>query len=186
VNRADRDTEILCGAYWIDARSGSRAVTYSGLGDDPSAYAAEFSHGMCVIGDDQLGSRREGRDHRAMARQELLQRTTDAASPADPRLHRIREDVAENKHRNHHHARALLRVALPILAEVAPVPAAVLAFADGAAGIHHAFRVHKLARQLEGTEEARRILDEIHGKIDELPPERAEALVELLVRDYSG
>jgi hypothetical protein len=75
-------------------------------------------------------------------------------------------------------------VALPILAEVAPIPAAILAFAEGAAGIHHAFRIHKIAREMSGTDEARDILDEIHGHVDRLPQERAEALIELLMREY--
>jgi hypothetical protein len=96
----------------------------------------------------------------------------------------VRADVARNKHRHHHHARTLLRVALPVLAEVAPVPAALLAFADGAAGIHHAFRVHKLAQGMKGTAEARHILDEIEGRIDQLDGDRAEALLELLMADY--
>jgi len=73
---------------------------------------------------------------------------------------------------------------LPVLAEVAPVPAVMLAFADGAAGIHHTFKIHRLAREMKGTNEARRMLDELEGRIDELDGDRAAALLELLVSEY--
>jgi hypothetical protein len=78
----------------------------------------------------------------------------------------------------------LLRAALPILAEVAPVPAAILLFAEGAVGIHHAFRVQQLTREMEQSLEARQILDEIEAKVDQFEPDRARALIELLMRDY--
>jgi hypothetical protein len=92
--------------------------------------------------------------------------------------------VIQDKHRNHRHAHALLRIALPILAEVMPVPAAIILFAEGAVGVHHAFRAHRLARELEGSEDARKILAEVHDRIDQLEPARAEALIELLLREY--
>ncbi len=37
---------------------------------------------------------------------------------------------------------------------------------------------------MAGTEEAREILNEIHDRVDQLPPERAEALIKLLMREY--
>ena len=66
------------------------------------------------------------------------------------------------------------------------MPAAILMFADGAVGIHHAFRIHKLAGEMGGSAEARQILDDIHGKIDGMEPDRAEALLELLVNEFRG
>lgn len=185
LNRTERDTEVLCGVYVIDARDGLREATYRGLGDDPAAYAMRVVNGRLAVADDELGRQRAARDHREIARTAI--RTHLASHPGaldDPRLARLREDVARNQHRHHHHARALLRVALPVLAEVAPVPAALLAFGDGAAGIHHAFRVHRLARTMDGDAEARGILDDLHRRIDSMPGDRAEALVELLARDY--
>ena len=71
-----------------------------------------------------------------------------------------------------------------MLAEVAPIPTAVLMFADGAVGIHHAFRVHRLAREMEGTGEARQILDEIESRIDTLDGDHAAALLEMLMDEY--
>ena len=57
-------------------------------------------------------------------------------------------------------------------------------FAHGIAGIHHAFRAHKLVRELEGSDEARQMLNEIHDQVDRLDSEHAEAMIELLMREY--
>jgi hypothetical protein len=160
-------------------------VTYFGLGDDPAAYRLRVQNRQIQVADEELGTKRPGRNHRAMVRAEYQSRR--AARPrtvGDQRLERIREDVERDKHRQHHHARHLLRIALPVLAEVMPVPAAILLFAEGAAGIHHAFRAHRLAREMEGSEDARKILAEVHDRIDQLEPARAEALIELLMREY--
>jgi hypothetical protein len=189
LDRHDRDTEIVCGLYRIEAsgvEGDEPRVTYTGLGDDPSAYRIDRRNRRFIVVDEHAGQSRAGRDHRDVVREVWSRRAGAAAEalPADERLDRLRRDVDRNKHRDHHHARTLLRAALPILAEVAPVPAAVLMFAEGAVGIHHAFRVHKLAREMEGSDEARRILGEIHDRVDALPPERAEAMIELLLRDY--
>ncbi len=184
LNRPGRDTEIVCGMYTVDGRQGGRDAIYCGLGDDPTAFSVRTRNRLLEISDGQVGKERRGRDHRKLALEEWRQRADAGIRVHDPRLDRVREDVARNRHRDHHHARTLLRVALPILAEVAPVPAAIVLFAQGAADIHHAFRVRNLSKQLEGTEEARRILDEIHERIDTMDPARAEALIEVLARDY--
>ena len=187
VNRHERDTEILCGAYVVDGRSASRAVTYSGLGDDPTAFTITRAHDLFTVADDQVGTRRAGRDHRQLSRVHLpghhLQDVFATAHGAA--LERVRHDVEQNRHRHHHHARALLRIALPILAEVAPVPAAILMFAHGAVGIHHAYKMHKLADEMRGRPEARMILDEVSGRIDQLDGEQAEALLEILMAEYA-
>jgi hypothetical protein len=184
INRHERDTEILCGIYTIDTAS-TEPVSYFGLGDDPTAYRARVQNRQIQVSDDQVGTRRPGRNHRAMVRSEWQTRRGSRASRVnDQRLDRIREDVARDKHRNHLHARQLLRIALPVLAEVMPVPAALLLFTEGAVGIHHAFRAHRLAREMEGSEDARKILAEMHARIDQLEPARAEALIELLMREY--
>ena len=190
VNRHERDTEVVCGVYTVDTRDAAGAgaeaeSVYSGLGDDPAAFSTEIEHGRFTVTDDQVGRERVARNHRELARSKLLSHGERVVLPtADERLQRVRGDVARNKHKHHHHAKTLLRIALPILAEVAPVPIAILAFAEGAAGIHHAWRVHKLAARMEGTAEAQQILGEIEDRIDQLDGERAEALLELLMRDY--
>jgi hypothetical protein len=181
INRAERDTEIVCGMYTIDGRTGGTEAVYTGLGDRPEDYEIRREHDRFLVTDEHLGTERKGRDHRAMARERA------AASKLkihDERLDRVRTDVARNKHKHHSHARELLRIALPVLAEVAPIPAAILAFGDGAVGIHHAFKIHRIADEMKDTQQARRILDDIEAQIDQLPPDRAEALLELLVSDY--
>ena len=75
------------------------------------------------------------------------------------------------KHIDRHHAKLLLRAALPVLAEVAPVPAALLMFADGAASVHHAFKIHRLAEEMADTDEAKQVLGDIEARIDEFDPE---------------
>jgi hypothetical protein len=186
INRHRPDTEILSGLYTVDGRDGGRDATYFGLGDDPADYETRMgSRDRFIVTDEHVGSERKGRDHRALVREQLRTQTTrQIADVQDDRLERIRQDVSQNKHHHHHHAKSLLRVALPVLAEVAPIPAAVLMFADGAVGIHHAFRVHRLAREMEGTAEARQMLDEIEGKIDTLDGDHAAALLEMLMNEY--
>lgn len=184
INRQERDTEILCGVYVID-ESPAKSVSYFGLGDDPAGYRTRIQNRQIQIADDELGKQRPARDHRAMVRSEWQARRGGARSKVDdPNLARIRDDVMRNKHRHHQHSRTLLRMALPILAQAMPVPAAVILFAEGAVGIHHAFRAHRLARELSGSDDARKILAEVHQRIDQMEPARAEALIELLVREY--
>lgn len=185
LNRHGRDSEIVCGVYTVDGRQGGRDAVYYGLGDDPAGFVPRSRNRLLEISDEHVGRERRGRDHRALPLEEWRRRS-GGLRVHDTRLERIERDVARNRHRDHRHARALLRMALPVLAEVAPVPAAIVMFAQGAAGIHHAFRVHQLSRELEGSEEARRILHEIEQRVDTMEPERAEALIELLVREHRG
>lgn len=181
VNRAERDTEIVCGMYSVDGREGGTEAIYTGLGDLPEEYEIHREHNRFQVTDEHLGTERKGRDHRALMRERAAM---SRLKVHDQRLDRVKADVARNKHRHHGHARELLRIALPVLAEVAPVPAAMLAFAEGAAGIHHAFKIHRIAGEMNDTRQARLVLDDIESRIDQLPPDRAEALLELLVSDY--
>jgi hypothetical protein len=185
MNRHDRDTEIACGVYTVDGRNDAREAEYFGLGDDPAAYEIELLNRRFVVRDPQIAATRKGRDHRAMVLAEWRRRTEgQPVEIRDERLDRIRAEMSRGKPGSHRQAKALLRAALPILAQIAPVPVAMLMFAEGAVGIHHAFRVHRLAREMEGTDEAKRILHEIHDQVDRLEPDRAEALIELLMREY--
>ncbi|UCE01400.1 MAG: hypothetical protein JSW67_08860 [Candidatus Latescibacterota bacterium] len=186
INRHERDTEILCGIYSLDSRGGNAEGTYVGLGDDPSAYETWRQNGLFVVSDGEAAVERRARDHRALVRDAWKEQRIGTRSVVrDERIERIQRDVEQNKHHHHHHAKKLLRAALPILAEVAPVPAAILLFAEGAVGIHHAFRVQQLAREMEKSQEARQILDEIEAKVDHLEPDHARALIELLMQEYA-
>jgi len=186
LNRHERDTEILCGVYTVERGNESDPeVTYVGLGDDPGKYRLRFQNRLIQVTDDQIGSARAGRDHRALVRSEWqARRAPQPRHRHEERLEQIRHDVEHGRHRHDQHARALLRMALPILAEVMPASAAVILFTEGAVGIHHAFRAHRLAREMGGSEDARKILAEVHERIDRLEPERAAALIELLMHEY--
>ena len=185
LNRHGRDSEIVCGLYSIDGREGGSDATYFGLEDDPAAYKVDMRNGRLSVSDEDSASVRTGRDHRLLARQAWERQAASTAEVLeDERLQRTRRDVERNLHRQHHHAKMLLRTALPVLAQLAPVPVALLMFAEGAVGIHHAFRIHHLMQELEDSDEAVAILDEIHDSIDSLEPDRAEALIELLMQEF--
>ena len=80
-------------------------------------------------------------------------------------------------------ARTLLKIAVPIYAEIVPIPAAAFAFAHGLAGIHHACTVHTLADKQKGVVQARLILEEAYDQIDHLDDGRAEVLLGLLMNE---
>lgn len=185
INRPERDTEIVCGYYWAEDPQQPHSVEYFGLGDDPAGYELQLKNGQLVITDAQVAAPRQARNHRQLVLEEYHRRMTDLQLTVDDdRFERVRGDVAQSKHRDHRQAKALLGVVLLVLAEVQPVSAAVLLFAHGIAGIHHAFRAHRLVRKLEGSDEARQMLNEIHDQVDRLDPKHAEAIIELLMREY--
>ncbi len=183
LNRRGRDTEIVCGFYSADRRGGATRDEYFGLGDDPGAYRVSRNLERYHVEERDRVHSRAARDHRLLI-QERWRERNPAPMPQDEQLERIREDVVRDRHHDHRHAKTLLRLALPLLAEVAPVPVAILLFAQGIVGIHHAYRAHRLANEVASSHEAQQILHEIHAKIDTLEPAKAQALIELLVSDY--
>ena len=185
INRPERDTEIVCGFYHSTPGQPDREPDYYGLGDDPSLYEHQIKNSRLVITDDQLGSTRQARDHRQLALAQWHELTRDKRVRLDDdRIQRARLEAAQHTGPYHERARMLLRALLTVLADVDPVSAAVLLFAHGSVGIHHAFRVHRLARQLEDSHEAQKVLKEMRSKIDTLEPEQAEAMIEVLSKQY--
>ncbi len=185
LNRPERDTEIVCGFYLSAPWRTNKEPDYYGLGDDPSQYEQQVKNGRLVITDDQLGSTREARDHRQLALAQWHELTRDKRVQLDDeRLRRARHEASKHTGPYHERARMLLRALLTVLAEVDPVSAAVLLFAHGSVGIHHAFRVHRLARQMEDSHEAQKVLKEMRAKVDTLEPEQAEAMMEVLSKQY--
>ena len=53
LNRAEADTEVLCGLATLDQRDEAAGVEYVGLGDDPTVYRVEDEFGRLQIRDDQ-------------------------------------------------------------------------------------------------------------------------------------
>lgn len=49
LNRAERDTELLCGVYTADLRDGGPEPTYVGLGDDPTRYRVADEYGVLRV-----------------------------------------------------------------------------------------------------------------------------------------
>jgi hypothetical protein len=185
LNRPNRDTEIVCGFYLSEPGPSENEPDYYGLGDDPSVYENTLKNGRLVITDDQVGSTREARDHRQLALEQWHELTRDKrVKLEDERIQRARLEASKHTGPHHERARVLLRALLTVLAEVDPVSAAILLFAHGSVGIHHAFRVHRLARQLEDSHEAQKVLKEIRTQIDSLEPKQAEAMMEVLSNQY--
>ncbi len=185
LNEPGPDGEILCGAYVADRRGGTGREEYFGLGDDPAAYRVREEHGKLVVTDPGCDALREARDHRRMVLSSWKTRTHGAAAAVrDPRLGRIRQDVGRSLHHHHPHAKLLLKALLVVLAEASPIPAAVLLFGVGAAGIHHAFRAHRLTSEKADPEAARRIVTEIHDRVDHLEPGEARGLLEMLLEEH--
>jgi hypothetical protein len=52
LNRLEIDTEILCGVYTADHRSGEPCEEYTGLGDDPSTYSLSIQNRRIFIKDE--------------------------------------------------------------------------------------------------------------------------------------
>jgi hypothetical protein len=188
LNRPDRDTEIVVGLYLADRRTPEGQVVYQGLGDDPTQFAAALESGELRIEDAAMRETREARDHRRL----ILERISDqhrrltGRTPHHEKLAHVRQEVAERRHHEKAASRLLLRTALMAMGEVNPVLGAMLVFGYGAAAINHAAQAHRLARHEAGATEARVILDDVHGRIDELPPERVRALLEALTRETAA
>ncbi|MCH9023238.1 MAG: hypothetical protein IID32_10820 [Planctomycetes bacterium] len=187
INRIDRvDTELVCGCYRAVNAGKQQEVRYYGLGDNPADYKIDYKDRGLSVSDSPLASDRPARNHRQMIREQYERKSGGKSIPVkDERLVKIGHEFARNKSHKKLN-RSLLKALLLILSEVSPVPAAVLLFAHGAAGIHHTFTVHRLAKEFEGSQQAREILSEIHGQVDQLDPDEAEALIELLMEEYGG
>lgn len=184
INRPDRDTEILCGFYRSLDAGHPKAFEYSGLGDDPTAFRITEKNRQLLVTDDQHGAPRPARDHRQLLSARATEVAAATARQQDPRLTEVREAVRHGHHRKADKSGALLSSALLVLGEIAPVPAALLLFARGAAGIHHTWRIHKIARDLSRRADAQAVIHDVGSRIDELPPDQREALLELLLQRY--
>ncbi len=185
INRSGHDTEIICGVYTSDRRDPTDPHDeYCGLGDRPELYELTRQGQSVTVTDPHLHEPRHARDHRAAVlaqwrereeRFERPQRLEEALKVAD-RAPKTQPALAK----------AALTGLLAVLTEVAPVPAALVLFSSGALGIHHAVQAHRLAREAEGDPVARKMLAELRRELEDLPPEKAQHLIELLKQEYRG
>jgi hypothetical protein len=63
LNRSQKNSEVLCGAYMIDRRDKPRDL-YIGVGDDPSTYEFTHEHSRLRVHDEGAYESRTARDHR--------------------------------------------------------------------------------------------------------------------------
>lgn len=183
LNKPDRDAELLCGIYLIDRRGEHATGSYLGLGDRPSEYEIVEEHGHLRVRDPAAGAVREARNHREIIRQAWLEKRPselERSRGVDEILARARADSGTNQLLGG----MLLKSLLLVLSEFSPASAALLLFGEGAAGIYNAYRAHQIARQVGASDEARRMLAELHERVDRMPPEEVEKVLRVLLAEY--
>ena len=78
----------------------------------------------------------------------------------------------------------MANILLGALMEIAPIPAVMVLFAEGALGLYHARRMHKLAADGGDKDEARRLLRDLPAAIENLPPDHTRRIIEKLLAIY--
>jgi hypothetical protein len=183
IDRTQRNTELMVGMYWADFRDGTLPVQYRGLGDDPSRYRVQYRHGLLCVEDDQLRQPREARNHRQEILRQWQQRRDRETVDSAP-MKEISHGVARMEHHNAQFARETLKTLLWSLADVAPVPAAVLLFAKGAASIHHLYRVQRLAQGINDHHTAKAIIGEVAATVDAMTADQARGTIDALMEQH--
>lgn len=191
LNKPGHDTEIPVGIYHADRRSGQRHDEYFGLGDRPERLRLDESRATLHVHDDSLAAPRLARDHRGLVLETWRQ------SKGDPQYdRRVVEALVEAREAReapaseashaggHHYKKAALLTALGVLAELAPIPAALALFGHGVVQIHHANKANRLARRAAGDAEARELLGGIRAQVDQMSQEQVENLTTLLAAEY--
>lgn len=180
LNREGADTEIVGGAYLLDRRTDRPRDRYRGLGDDPSKYVLDTSGPLRLV-DGGIDRERDARDHRQLAAAAAERHVV----PDGAHLDELRASVARVLPGTGPWGRALLRTSLAVLADVAPVPTALILLGEGLVEIRHAHRLSKAVKAKESVEDrrdaARKTVAAAERHIDELSDEEAAKLVERLV-----
>jgi hypothetical protein len=183
LNRQRRDTELVVGFYLADGRGRQLEVRYQGLGDDPSRYDVARRHALLAIEDDQLAQPRVARDHRDEVI-ELWLRRRSLQQLRVPRLEQLTRHPALAKRHDAKLARDMLYSLLWVLADLSPVPASIVLFGKGVAGIHHLYRVHRLARGEDDAHGAREIIRRSLPNVESLSAEEAHRVFDGLTEQY--
>ena len=179
-------------------------MTYRGVSDDPEKYELRSDLAHLRLYDDGMRTTRDARDHRDLALEQFRRRGF-SASPAEsestsaapavsatrvqdapPEAQRVLRAARQKKHHDVARAKPLLKAFLRTVAHLDPVSSAVLAFTEGLTSIHHIYHVERLVRDVSSDEDTRKILDEIHDSVDQLSPERARDLIDVLVALYGA
>ena len=182
-NRERADSELLCGAYTADFRGPDPVFHYAGLGDDPSRYRLGSVAGRLEIRDTEDEQPRTARDHRVLVAL-AWQAAGGPAPPSDERIHQLATRARREPHAGPH-VKAILEGLLVALGEVAPIPAAVLLFASGMAGIYHVFRAHRLAGSDPRRADAEHIMRDVQQNLDRMSDEDAHRALEVLLQHFA-
>ena len=185
LNRMERDTEILCGLYLIDRRTSDVRDLYRDVGDDPSHYQIEEHHHRVHLHDVHTQTVRPARDHLKLIG-EASQRQDKHRLKKHPRLDKLIDRVKHQVHTDRALTKTATKAMLLLLAEIAPVPAALLLFTQGISGIYHVHRAHRLVRDIENSQDARDMLADLHHRVDHMPPQEARKVLEVLLKSYEG
>lgn len=178
LNKPERDTELIGGVYVIDRRKSHRGDYYRGLGDDPTAYVMEEKHGIVHVSDPGMNEARKARNHRKLiptARRKL---------PKNQQVEKLLKRAGDLRNADAHALRATAKTLLLLLADLSPAAAALLLFADGAAGAYNVYRVHRITNNIRADAEAHDLLMSIHDRLDHVPPERAREIIDVLGAGY--
>ena len=81
-------------------------------------------------------------------------------------------------------AQETLKTVLWLAADIAPIPLAVLLFAKGIVGVHHLYRVHRMARGADDAHGARRIINEVAENVPSMSAEEARDTIDVLMDHY--
>jgi len=180
LNRPNRDGEILVGMYAADHLEGERHEYYMGLGDDPRGYVFDAARKPIRVEQDGMRDIRDARDHREVVLDAWRDRVALKPKHVAPEVKRALDAAAARSKTEPNYAKIALKTALPVLAQFSPVSAAIMCFAAGAVGIHQVYRMHQIATSVGEDDEARAVLADLEDSLDQLTPERARDVVELL------
>ena len=184
LNKPDRDAELLCGVYLLDRRHGREEDHYLGLGDLPAAYRIGEEQGRLRVTDGSAITPRAARDHRRMIREARDEMAAPLARDGrvDELLERARSEALDDHALNV----LLLEGLLLALAELSPVSAALLLFGEGSVSVYKAYQAHRMVREVEASDEARAILEDLHRQVESMPPEDVERVLRILLEEYEG
>jgi hypothetical protein len=178
LNHDGADTEIVVGLYVADDRDGKMHVAYEGLGDDPREFTIEQEKDLVKVNDPHVDQCRLARDHREQVLQTWLKRRADAEGSSE-QLKKLREQFMGAD------ASALTSIALKssllMLAEVMPIPVAIMLFAHGAVGAHHMYRAHRLSQNQGDAIDAKQIINEMRARVEDMDSSEIRAHLERLV-----
>jgi hypothetical protein len=169
-------------------RGEETAVEYRGLGDDPAKFEVREKERPLRVVDDQMDQVRMARDHRKLVIQKWIeQKKLKPPRPGPAKneaVARVLADRREKKHHDKRYVKTMLKTLVKGLAVLDPFTAAVVLFGEGVVGIHHAWRMHRVAHGARDEHATRAVLEEIQGKIEALPSGQAKVLIDKLLAEY--